>query len=71
MRILYSSDSSFDKSFEEILARGKMDMEGVTDIVATLLSEISEKGDEAVVEQVSRFDRWEPSNANDLIIDKK
>ena len=70
MRILYSSDSSFDKSFEEILERGKMDMEGVTDIVATLLSEISEKGDEAVVEQVSRFDRWEPSNANDLIIDK-
>ena len=70
MRILYSSDSSFDKSFEEILARGKMDIEGVTDIVATLLSEISKKGDEAVVEQVSRFDRWEPSNANDLIIDK-
>ena len=70
MRILYSSDSSFDKSFEEILERGKMDIEGVTDIVATLLSEISKKGDEAVVEQVSRFDRWEPSNANDLIIDK-
>ena len=70
MRILNSLDSSFDKSFDEILKRGKMDIEGVTDIVATLLSEIKEKGDEALVEQVSRFDRWKPSDVKDLIIDK-
>ncbi len=70
MRILYSSDDNFDKNFEEILGRGKMDIEGVTDIVSTLLSEIREEGDAAVIEQVSRFDRWQPSAADDLMIDK-
>ena len=70
MRILYSSDENFDKNFEEILGRGKMDIEGVTATVSALLSEIRQKGDTAVIEQVSRFDRWQPKSADDLVIDK-
>ncbi len=70
MRILYSWDKNFDKNFKEILGRGKMDIEGVTATVSALLSEIRQKGDTAVIEQVSRFDRWEPKSSDDLVIDK-
>ena len=69
MKILYSSDKNFDSQFSQILERGKMDIEGVTDIVNTLLSQIRQKGDEAIIEQVSKFDRWSPSSSSDLVID--
>ena len=70
MRIIYTSDSNFDKSFDEILSRGKMDIEGVTTTVNNLLKDIKTKGDEAIIEQIAKFDRWEPKSADDLIIDQ-
>ena len=70
MRIIYTSDSDFNKSFDEILSRGKMDIEGVTTTVSNLLKDIKTKGDEAIIEQIAKFDRWEPKSADDLIIDQ-
>ena len=47
-----------------------MDIEGVTTTVSNLLKDIKTKGDEAIIEQIAKFDRWEPKSADDLIIDQ-
>jgi len=68
MKIFYSSDESFEANFNELLERGKMDIEGVTDIVATLLKEIQTEGNKAVKSQIAKFDRWEPINDEALLV---
>ena len=62
MKIYNSSDDSFAKEFEELLKRGAMDMEQVTQIVSKLLREIRKDGNSALKEHISQFDRWEPKS---------
>ena len=66
MKIFYSSDDTFEASFDELLQRGKMDIEGVSAIVSGLLKEIRQDGNEALKEQISRFDRWTPQDDSQL-----
>lgn len=68
MKIYYSSDDTFKENFEELLERGKMDIEGVTSIVSELLKEIQTRGNSAVKAQVAKFDRWEPANDDVLLV---
>ncbi len=68
MKILYSGDEHFEDSFAKILARGKMDIDGVTSIVSGLLAEIRSGGNSAVRDQIARFDRWEPKNDEELTV---
>jgi len=66
MKIFYSSDDTFEASFDELLQRGKMDIEGVSAIVSGLLKEIRQDGNEALKEQIARFDRWTPQDDSQL-----
>ncbi|UPT77033.1 histidinol dehydrogenase [Sulfurovum sp. XGS-02] len=68
MKIFYSSDDTFDANFDELLQRGKMDIEGVTSIVSGLLKEIQTQGNSAVKSQIAKFDRWEPANDEALLV---
>ncbi len=68
MKIFYSSDDTFDANFDELLQRGKMDREGVTDIVSGLLKEIQTQGNSAVKSQIAKFDRWTPANDEALLV---
>ncbi len=68
MKIFYSSDDTFDANFDELLQRGKMDIEGVTGIVSGLLKEIQTQGNSAVKSQIAKFDRWTPSNDEALMV---
>jgi histidinol dehydrogenase len=68
MMFIKSSDSEFDKSFEELLGRGKMDMAHVSAIVGNIISEIKEKKNVALKEHISKFDNWTPSSDDDLKI---
>ncbi len=68
MKIFYSSDDTFDANFDELLQRGKMDIEGVTDIVSGLLKEIQTQGNSAVKSQIAKFDRWTPANDEALLV---
>ena len=68
MQIINSNDSNFDKVFQELLGRGQMDMDTVIPRVQGLLDEIKKDDDKALCEQVARFDRWNPKDANDLVI---
>ena len=68
MKIFYSSDDTFEANFDELLQRGKMDIEGVTSIVSSLLKEIQTEGNSAVKAQIAKFDRWEPSSDEALLV---
>jgi len=67
MKILYSNEDTFESNFNELLERGKMDIEGVTEIVSGLLKEIQTEGNSALKAQIARFDRWEPQSDDDLL----
>ena len=68
MKIFYSSDDTFEANFNELLERGKMDIEGVTSIVSALLKEIQTEGNKAVKSQIAKFDRWEPKSDDALLV---
>ena len=68
MKIFYSSDDTFGANFNELLERGKMDIEGVTSIVSGLLKEIQTDGNIALRSQIARFDRWEPKSDDELLV---
>lgn len=68
MKVFYSSDESFEANFNELLQRGKMDIEGVTSIVSSLLKEIQLEGNTAVKRQIAKFDRWEPKSDDALLV---
>jgi histidinol dehydrogenase len=68
MKIFFSTDETFSDNFSELLKRGKMDIEGVTEVVNGLLREIREGGNAALCAQIVRFDRWEPADDTALEI---
>jgi histidinol dehydrogenase len=68
MKIFYSSDDTFEVNFNELLERGKMDIEGVTGTVAGILKEIQTEGNRALKAQIARFDRWEPKDDDELMV---
>jgi len=68
MKIFFSSDLSFEESFQTLLERGAMDIEGVTAIVKTLLDAIKADGNKALKSQIAKFDRWEPKEDAELLV---
>ena len=69
MLILQTDDSSFDKKFETLLQRGKVNMESVEKIVKDIIKDIKERKNRALREHIERFDRWSPKSDEDLLID--
>jgi histidinol dehydrogenase len=71
MKIFSTKDSNFQNDFNELLNRGKMDIESVSNIVSNILKDIKNSGDSAILRDISKFDRWTPKSGNDLIISKE
>jgi len=71
MKIICTSSKSFDKEFNEILNRAKMDIESVEAIVKDIINEIKNKKDEAIFKHISKFDKWNPKESKDLEIKKE
>ena len=68
MKIISTDDKRFENEFDELLARGAMDIESVTAIVNGLLSEIRSEGNTALKAQIAKFDRWEPFDDSELLV---
>ncbi|MDD5549368.1 MAG: histidinol dehydrogenase [Sulfurovaceae bacterium] len=68
MKIIKISDANFKNEFDELLLRGKMDIEGVTTIVSSLLNDIKKDKNSALKAQIARFDRWEPKDDVELLV---
>jgi histidinol dehydrogenase len=70
LQILNTKYSYFSAKFEELLSRGNMDIDRVSDIVRDIIKEVRSDGDRAIINHISKFDRWEPENSSSLIIDE-
>ena len=68
MKIFETSDNNFENEFNEILARGAMDIDNVAPIVKNILDEVKNEGDSALIRHISKFDKWNPTNGADLKI---
>jgi histidinol dehydrogenase len=63
-----SKSSDFKAQFEELLGRGKMDMEHVSAIVGNIISEIRSDKNQALKEHIAKFDKWTPNSDEELKI---
>ncbi len=68
VKIFSIKDANFQSEFDELLKRGAMDIDGVTNIVKGLLDEIKTDGNAALKEHIAKFDRWEPSSDDALAV---
>ncbi|MFW5619145.1 MAG: histidinol dehydrogenase [Campylobacter hyointestinalis] len=59
MKILYSNDKNFDIEFDKLVNRSNLDMQNVMAIVTNIIEDIKKRGDEALNEQIAKFDHWE------------
>jgi len=68
MIFINTDDSKFTESFQEILGRGKMDMEHVGSIVGGIIKEIQTDKNSALKKHIAKFDNWTPVEDEDLKI---
>ncbi|MFA6760472.1 MAG: histidinol dehydrogenase [Sulfuricurvum sp.] len=69
MLYINSSDENFSKAFDELMGRGKVDIDQVSKIVKDLIDEIRQDGDNALAKHIDKFDKWQLSSTKDLSID--
>jgi histidinol dehydrogenase len=69
IKIVNTNDQNFTHAFDELLGRGTLDIKHVSTIVATLIEEIKDEGDGALMKHVEKFDGWKPSTGDALKID--
>jgi len=62
------SDDNFKQNFDELLGRGKMDMEHVGNIVGGIIDEIKNDKNTALKKHIAKFDNWIPVADEDLKI---
>ncbi|MDD3060777.1 MAG: histidinol dehydrogenase, partial [Sulfurimonas sp.] len=68
MIFVKTTDESFGVDFDELLGRGKMDMEHVSSIVGNIISEIKNEKNAALKRHIEKFDKWTPKSDDDLKI---
>lgn len=68
MKILTTKDNDFKAKFDALVRRSDMDMGAVTPVVSQILDEVKNGKDDALIAQISKFDRWQPKNADELKI---
>jgi len=68
MIFIKSSDNDFNKNFQELLGRGKMDIAHVSNIVGGIIEEIKQDKNEALFLHIAKFDNWTPKSDDDLKI---
>lgn len=71
MLLINTTDSNFKEKFSELLGRGAMDMEQVSEIVKNIIKEIQSEGNEALKRHIAKFDRWEVKEDSDLMVDPR
>ncbi|HEV7268484.1 MAG TPA: histidinol dehydrogenase [Falsiroseomonas sp.] len=68
MRWLETSDPGFEQSFQLLLDDARQTTSRVDATVAGVIAEVRQRGDAALVDLTSRFDRWAPRDAAALAV---
>ncbi len=71
MKRLDSAKADFQKSFDELLERGKMDIDEVSLLVKSILDQIKDEGNDAIKRDILKFDHWDVGRDENLQIDIK
>ena len=66
-----TDDKNFQKEFQKLLQRGKMDIDNVSKIVSELIDEIKQEGNSALKKHIEKFDKWSPKDDESLQISTK
>jgi histidinol dehydrogenase len=67
---LSTTDADFDARLDALLAWESVSDAGVKQIVETVIADIRQRGDGALIEYTARFDHWQPENAAALELDQ-
>ena len=70
MKIISTQNENFKEEFDEILARAKTDIKGVSSIVTNIITEIVEEKNSALKRHIEKFDKWEVKSDDELLISK-
>lgn len=70
MKIISTQNENFKQEFDEILARAKTDIKGVSSIVTNIITEIVEEKNSALKRHIEKFDKWEAKSDEELLISK-
>ncbi len=68
MIFVTTEDSNFKSVFHNLLQRGKMDIDQVSNVVNDIINEIKDDKNSALKNHILKFDHWEPSLDSDLKI---
>ncbi len=68
MKQINTNNSNFKEEFDELLKRGSMDIDSVSEIVLEIISDIKQNGDIALKKHIEKFDGWTPENSEELKI---
>ncbi len=63
-----TNENNFQEQFNELLKRGKMDIEHVSGIVQNIINEIKNDKNSAVKKHIAKFDNWTPQSDDELKI---
>src|SRR4051812_39916671 len=67
-RRLSTRDAGFEAALGELLAFEAAQDDHVDRATAEILDAVRQRGDEALIEYTSRFDRWAPASARALVV---
>jgi len=68
IKILHTSKTEFNTSWQGILSRGADDLEDVLKIVNDLLKDIKINKEKALLSHIARFDGWNPKDMDEIMI---
>ena len=71
MELFSTKDKDFQSKFEQLLNRGKMDIDSVSEIVFNILKNIRQNGDKAIFQDIDRFDNWKPETSSDIVVSRE
>ncbi len=68
MKIVEFDDRDFDSEFKKILKQSEVDSQNVSQIVQNIISNVKQNKDEALKEDIKKFDNWQPNSIEDIKI---
>ncbi len=63
-----TNENNFQEQFNELLERGKMDIEHVSGTVQNIINDIKSNKNRALKEHITKFDNWTPQSDDELKI---
>ena len=66
MKRFCSRDAGFEAAFAALLDDARETTQKVDGVVSGIIADIRARGDAALVDYTSRFDRWQPGSATAL-----